>query len=109
MNVKEPEIKVDHIYHNKFDNRKSQLRLVDNNQNQYNQLMSKNNTSGCKGVYWHKKTKKWESLIGYKGKILYLGLYDNFEDAVKARKEAEVKYFGEYCYREDSNPIDINT
>ena len=35
------------------------------------------------------------------GKTYYLGIFANFEDAVKARKEAEMKYFGEFSPKED--------
>ena len=51
------------------------------------------NTSGCKGVSFYKKHKKWGARIGISGKMLFLGLYDNKEDAIKARKEAEEKYW----------------
>lgn len=95
-----PAIQVDHIYHSKNDNRKSQLRLVNSQQNQCNTLLAKDNTSGYKGVYWHKKHNQWEALISYNNKQIYLGLYTNIEDAIKARKEAEEKYFGEYRYQE---------
>ena len=53
----------------------------------------KNNTSGVKGVYWHKPTKKWVARIGFKGKVIYLGYYKNIKDAAAARKAAEEKYF----------------
>lgn len=101
MNVKEHKIKVDHIYHNKCDNRKSQLRLVNDNQNQYNMTKPKDNTSGYKGVYWHKNKEKWEALIQCDGKLKYLGLYDDINDAIEAREKAEIKYFGEYRNREN--------
>lgn len=41
---------------------------------------------------------KWIAQIGYKGKKIYLGSFLKFDDAVKVRKEAEEKYFGEYSY-----------
>lgn len=51
--------------------------------------IGKNNRSGCKGVHWHSATKKWQAGITFKRKYYYLGIYDKFEDAVKARKIAE--------------------
>lgn len=93
---------VDHIYHNKYDNRKSQLRIVNSQQNAFNHSKLLNNTSGDNGVYWHKKHQKWEALIGYNNKIIYLGLFENKEDAIQARREAEEKYFGEYAYKEQA-------
>ena len=55
-----------------------------------------NNSSGVPGVVWRKKDRRWSADIGFKGKRYYLGLYDRFDDAVKARKEAEAKYFGAF-------------
>ena len=55
--------------------------------------MNKNNKSGVKGVSWSKKTKKWEAHIKFKKKKIHLGLYDHKQDAIKARKLAEEKYF----------------
>jgi hypothetical protein len=48
---------------------------------------------GIKGVHWDKNSKKWMSGIYVNRKYIYLGLYENLDDAIKARQEAEVKYF----------------
>ena len=90
---------VDHIFHNKLDNRKSQLRFVNNSQNQMNRDVGKNNTSGYRGISWHKVHNKWIAQIGLMGKLKYLGLFTNLEDAVDARRQAEEKYFGEYNFK----------
>ena len=97
MNAKENE-DVDHIFHNITDNRKSKLRLVSDSQNQMNKIISSNNTSGVKGVAWDKEYMKWVAYITVNKKIMKLGRFHNFEDAVKSRKNAENKYFGEYSY-----------
>lgn len=55
--------------------------------------LPKNNTSGYKGVYWQKSAKKWQAEIEIRAKRIYLGIFENKEDAIKARKEAEEKYF----------------
>lgn len=87
---------VDHINGNKLDNRKSNLRICTKNKNPINCDIYKNNTSGEKGVYWNKKLQKWVAAIQCNNQPHHLGVFENFEDAVKARKEAEDKYFGEY-------------
>ena len=51
--------------------------------------LQKNNTSGRKGVYWDNKSRKWIAFIGFQKKTIYLGAFDKFEDAVKARERAE--------------------
>lgn len=53
----------------------------------------KDNKTGVKGVGFNKKTNKWRAGITIQGKNKFLGCFDNIEDAIKARKEAEEKYF----------------
>lgn len=48
-----------------------------------------NNTSGVPGVDWRRSNGMWRASICFKGKRYYLGCYKCFDDAVKARKEAE--------------------
>lgn len=63
-----------------------------------NRRLGRNNTSGKTGVSWKEKLGKWTASItvGPRGesKNIYLGLYTEFEDAVKAREEAEITHFG---------------
>lgn len=54
------------------------------------------NRSGHNGVYWNRKTQKWAAQIGFKGKTYYLGTYHKLEDAVKARRKAEDRLYGEF-------------
>lgn len=89
---------IDHVNHKTFDNRKSNLRIVTVAQNNMNASKRTNNTSGTTGISWHKGVGKWRARINVNGKEVHLGYFDKFEDAVKARKEAEDKYFGEYSY-----------
>lgn len=55
--------------------------------------VSKNNTSGIKGVYWDKSKLRWKALLQINGEKHYLGSYKLFKDAVAARKEGEEKYW----------------
>lgn len=101
---------VDHIHginsHN--DNRKENLRIGNQMQNQMNRKINKNNKSGCNGVYWSKANKKWLAQIVVNKKKKYLGLFTNLEDAIEARKKAEKEYFGEWSYDNSQNKS-INT
>lgn len=54
------------------------------------------NTSGTRGVYWHKKQNKWYVRLRFQGKLLYLGTYSNYDDAVKARQNAEDEIYGKF-------------
>ena len=89
---------VDHIKHKNNDNRKSQLRPCTNQQNNMNRGLQNNNTSGVTGVYFDKRRNKWCAQMHLNGKHIHFGCYDNFENAVKARKNGEEKYFGEFSY-----------
>lgn len=62
--------------------------------------LSTANTSGVKGVYRDNRSGKWRARLKFKGKLMNFGSYDKFEDAVRARKEAEELYFGEFLDEE---------
>lgn len=84
---------IDHINGNPLDNRLENLRLATNSQNQQNRPAPKNNTSGYRGVTWHKSANKWMARICYKRKRITIGLFDNAEDAYKAYKEKAKNIF----------------
>jgi len=87
-----PSHEVDHMKHTKHDNRWGELRAATHQENHRNQSMPKNNTSGTIGVAWHKHDKKWQAAIRVNDKQIHLGSFVNKQDAIKARKKAEVKY-----------------
>lgn len=89
---------IDHINHKTYDNHKSNLRVCNHYQNIVATKTYSNNTSGRKGVSWDKSRNKWTVSITVNKKTHYIGRYDNFEDAVKAREEAEKIYHKEYHY-----------
>ncbi len=93
------DMEVDHIYHNRNDNRKEFLRFATRSQNGMNRELQLNNISGVTGVTWRSDKEKWRASIGINGENIHLGYFDNFEDAVQVRNEAEEKYFGEYRYK----------
>ena len=93
MTGKEASGFVDHINGDGTDNRWSNLRDTDNKTNSRNARRRKEALgSGVMGVRWHKKANKWVAGIHHKGKNVHLGLFVDFDEAVKARKEAEIKY-----------------
>ena len=86
---------IDHINGDPSDNRKENLRYVTPRQNCMNTKVSKNNKLGVKGVT--KVHNKYIARIRVNGNLIHLGSFDNIESATKARIDAEIKYFGEYC------------
>ena len=85
---------VDHINQNKLDNRRSNLRIVTRKENNQNIPVKSNNTSGVPGVFFDKRARRWRAQISRDGKSTYIGIFDCFDDAVVARKEAEKKFYG---------------
>jgi len=95
--LNKPENKVvDHKNRNKLDNRKINYRFATDQENSMNQPVRSNNTSGVTGVNWCGVRQKWVARITYNYKSIYLGGYVKFDDAVKVRLEAELKYFKEF-------------
>lgn len=85
-----PENQVDHIDRDPLNNKWNNLREVSNQCNSQNCKLFKSNTSGVCGVYWSRPLNKWMAAIMISGKSKYLGLFENFEDAVMARYNEEV-------------------
>lgn len=83
---------IDHINHIRNDNRIENLRLVTRKENGRNIPLHRNNKSGVSGVCWNKKYSRWYAQIKVNGKMLFLGSFIGIDEAIKARKEAEVKY-----------------
>ena len=92
-----PRREVDHINRIRDDDRWQNLRLATHVQQSINKVMSAYNKSGVTGVFWATKDQKWCATIAIKGERIWLGSYIIFEDAVAARKKAEIKYYGEFA------------
>lgn len=88
---------IDHINGNTLDNRKENLRFCTTRQNSRNAKKNTNNSSGFKGVAWHKNRKVWVAYIKVDYKNKHLGVYNTPESAAKAYDEAAKKYFGEFA------------
>lgn len=84
----------DHKNRNPLDNRKENLRDATAQENARNRTRQSNNTSGFVGVSWHKQSQRWTAYIKVNGENIYLGRFANKDDAIIARLNAEVKYFG---------------
>lgn len=87
-----PKKNIDHINGIRNDNRICNLRLATKSENGQNTATRKDNKTGRKGVHRRKDTNKFSASIAVDKKTLYLGCFDAFDLAVKAREEAELKF-----------------
>lgn len=82
---------VDHINRNTLDNRKENLRVVSKSQNAMNCKLNYKHKYGYAGIY--KSKTGWRALIPIKTKPKSLGVFKTLDEAINARKDAEIKYF----------------
>lgn len=93
----QPDEFIDHINHDTLNNCDENLRKCTNAQNLQNHAkLPSDNTSGVIGVYWIKSKNKWRAEIQCNKEKINLGYFIDKEDAIKARQEAEEKYFKEF-------------
>ena len=84
--------KIDHINHNRADNRMCNQRDCGNHGNAKNRSLGKNNTSGHIGVQWDVDREKWRVRIGIEGKKISAGAFSKKEDAIVAAKIAYAEH-----------------
>lgn len=87
-----PSQTIDHIDRNPGNNRWSNLRDINQSQQNFNAGLPRNNTSGAKGVYFNYKLQKYEAYIKINRTKKYLGIFKTIEEAIEARKAAETKF-----------------
>lgn len=87
---------VDHINHDKLDNRKKNLRICTTQQNRWNRIAYRCNTSGYKGVY--KEGNKWSAKIRYNNVLMNIGFFSIKEEAAKAYNKKAQELFGNFAY-----------
>ena len=74
---------IDHINHTRDDNTTGNLRVVTNQQNQFNTI--------AKGYSWNKRLSKWQAYIKLNYKKIHLGYFVYEEDAHAAYLEAKAR------------------
>lgn len=88
---------VDHKDGNGLNNQKNNLRICTASQNLANARVSKSNSSGLKGVSWHKAAKKWQAYISFDKKRIHIGLFENINDAGAAYDKKAVQIYGAFA------------
>lgn len=89
---------VDHINGDRADNRIENLREVTRSENQQNRPMCQNNTSGYRGVSWHKKSKAWVVRVTKQGKSTVVGYFKDLELAGLVSEEYRRLVYGQFAF-----------
>lgn len=92
-----PSDEIDHIDRNRSNNALANLRVATRSQNGQNLPIRSDNKSGVKGVHWSAERNKWVAQIKLPHLYMQVGRFERFEDAVAARRAAEVKYYGKFA------------
>lgn len=90
---------VDHVDGNPLNNQRDNLRPSTKSQNAMNTGRRSQNTSGLRGVSWHKAKQKWRARIQVECKAIHLGYFDSLEEASTCHEAAREKHFGQYNRR----------
>lgn len=88
---------IDHINHDRSDNRISNLRQASRYQNQWNVGLQKNNTSGYKGIHYIEKSGRWRANLRYGGKSRHLGTFETAELACEFLELAREMVHGDFA------------
>lgn len=78
---------VDHVDRDPMNNQRANLRSATKAQNAQNLGVRSDNSSGERGVFWHKRAGKWQAQATLDGKHHYLGLHAELDDAVAAVRQ----------------------
>lgn len=91
------DVQIDHVDTNRGNNSVGNLRVATGSQNNCNQGIRSDSTSGAKGVCFAKYAGKWRSIIRLNGKSHHLGYFTEKDDAVEAYNSAALKLHGDFA------------
>jgi len=93
---------IDHINHNGLDNRRVNLRICTNAENNRNKQSNRNPKSGHTGIRYNEKTDSYYVRIMVDKKEISLGHYKTLDEAIAARTAGEIRYFGEFRFKDNN-------
>lgn len=98
---------VDHKNNDRLDNRKNNLRICTQAENNMNKIKPNNNTSGAKGVSWSKTKRVFLAYINKDGKRFQLGRFKDLILAAEAYNKAAKELFGEFAWYNDIEALKL--
>lgn len=105
MGVTDPKIDIDHKNHNGIDNQRINLRVSTTSQNMKNRRVGRNNTTGFKGVSWHKRDEKYSAQYGVNGKKINIGSFDCPIEAARHYNKVALEHGEGFELLNDINPL----
>jgi hypothetical protein len=90
----------DHIHQNTLDNREEELRNVTYSQSNMNRRTPKKNKFGITGISRYSEGSGYTATLYFEKKRVLYKAFPTLDEAIAARKEAEIKYFGQYAMEE---------
>lgn len=102
-----PELEVDHINHDRLDNRRCNLRFATRQENCANTRPTLHCSSGYKGVSFCKQTGKWRAFASLNGRSTTVGRFDTPKEAAVARDKVVRRLHGEFAWLNFPN-IDLD-
>lgn len=102
LSINEDSVIVDHRDRNPLNNTKANLRVCTHMQNMWNRKTPSNNTTGVKGVSFHKRGKyfPWQMQITANGKRV-TEYYPTLERAARAYNRLALQLHGEFASLND--------
>jgi len=91
-----PDGDIDHIDGDASNNKINNLRLATRTQNTQNSKIAKNNTTGAKGVSFHKRDRLYQARIQHNGKRIFIGSYPDIDSAHTAYENKAKSLFGQF-------------
>jgi HNH endonuclease/AP2 domain len=95
------DVEADHVNGDTLDNRRANLRLAAHAENMRNRRIPSTNTSGFKGVGFHKLRRRWQAYIKVRGKQYHLGCFATPEAAAAEYDRAARLSFGRFARTND--------
>jgi hypothetical protein len=94
-----PPHEVDHLNHDRLDDRWRNLWLATRSENGCNRRVQSNNKIGVKGIQFDKRctNKPYCARVGKNGRTVFWKNFPTLEEAIAAHRQAVLKYHGEFA------------